>query len=197
MPYSDPEKAKAYAQAYYQKHADKIKEKSKIWAKENPERRTMHQQTWESNSQNYEKVVKANRERQQRNRKANPDNALKKQREYNTKNVRKRHAWRLENVYGISIEDYDQMLKSQGGGCAICGGPPGNGRGGALRFFCVDHDHKTGRIRGLLCVEHNSGLGRFDDSTDLLLKAVEYLQRDVALGLTKFVPIEETLEGNN
>lgn len=183
MSHSDPEKDKAYKRAYYQKNANKIKERAKIWNQENRERRTAIQQAYESNPQNHERLLKIKRERQRAVRSANPDEALRKQREYNSQNSRLRHAWRLKNVYGISLEDYDRMLESQGGGCAICGGPPGKGRGGPLNFFCVDHDHQTGRVRGLLCVDHNTGLGRFEDSLNLLLKAVEYLKRDVALGL--------------
>ena len=174
MSHSDPEKDKAYKRAYYQKNANKIKERAKIWNQENRERRTTIQQAYESNPQNHERLLKVNRERQRAVRSANPDEALRKQREYNSQNSRLRHAWRLKNVYGISLEDYDRMLESQGGGCAICGGPPGKGRGGPLNFFCVDHDHQTGRVRGLLCIDHNTGLGRFDDSLNLLLKTFPF-----------------------
>jgi hypothetical protein len=80
---------------------------------------------------------------------------------------------RLRNKFGITPEDYDRMLASQGGGCAICGTtvPRGQGR------FHVDHDHATGRVRGLLCNNHNVGLGAFDDSIANLQAAIEYLRR--------------------
>lgn len=59
----------------------------------------------------------------------------------------------LRQRYGITLADYDAMLKAQGGGCAICAKPPGK------RRLAVDHDHKTGRIRGLLCSGCNTTLG--------------------------------------
>lgn len=58
--------------------------------------------------------------------------------------------------YGITIEDYDQLLNKQGGTCAICGIVPTNKR------LDVDHCHKTGMIRGLLCNICNMALGRFE-----------------------------------
>lgn len=78
---------------------------------------------------------------------------------------------RLKALYGITKEQYDEMLKSQFNLCAIC----------ELPFDVktkphVDHDHKTGRVRGLLCVKCNTGLGMFEDSQQSLLKAVSYLR---------------------
>lgn len=52
---------------------------------------------------------------------------------------------RLKRLFGITWEQYDQMLSSQGGVCALCGDPPKGKR------LAVDHDHKTGKVRGLLC----------------------------------------------
>jgi|TARA_R110000868_G_scaffold26592_4_gene102215 hypothetical protein len=71
--------------------------------------------------------------------------------------------------YGITVEDYDEMLESQGGGCYICGiGPVG-------RALDIDHDHRTGKVRGLLCSNHNRALGLLGDDPDLLLAAHTYL----------------------
>lgn len=81
---------------------------------------------------------------------------------------------RLQKFYGVTLADYDEMLENQGNGCAICGMTPSeNGR----RLF-VDHDHNTGKVRGLLCSKCNSGLAMFCDDSTLLLKAVEYLKED-------------------
>lgn len=60
------------------------------------------------------------------------------------------------------------MLEAQGGCCAICKAPKGN-------KLCVDHDHRTGKVRGLLCSNCNAGLGMFKDSEDLLQSAKGYL----------------------
>ena len=84
---------------------------------------------------------------------------------------KKGRAVRLERVYGITQEDYDVMLRAQGGVCKICGQ-----KESVDRFpLAVDHDHKTGKVRGLLCGSCNTGLGKFNDDPDLLLKAMKYL----------------------
>lgn len=74
--------------------------------------------------------------------------------------------------YGITPEGYDSMLAEQDGRCAICRTlEPGR------NFFVVDHDHDTGKVRGLLCVKCNSGLGMFDDDPVVLMHATQYLTR--------------------
>lgn len=64
------------------------------------------------------------------------------------------------------------MLAAQKGRCEICKRLPGT------KELAVDHDHRTDRVRGLLCFRCNVGIGQFDDSAELLLKAAEYL-RDI------------------
>ena len=80
---------------------------------------------------------------------------------------------KLKRAYGISLEDYTEMLSEQEGCCAICM------RHHSLftRKLSVDHDHQTGKIRGLLCKDCNTSLGQFNDDVDTLLKAVSYLNR--------------------
>lgn len=70
--------------------------------------------------------------------------------------------------YGISSEQLGEMSDEQGGLCAICR---------ALPAKCIDHDHETGEIRGLLCPSCNTGLGYFKDDPTLLRSAIEYLAR--------------------
>ena len=66
-------------------------------------------------------------------------------------------ALRLKKLYGLLPADYDRLLEKQGGVCALCGrGPKPGGRN---RRLCVDHCHKTRRVRGLLCVPCNLALG--------------------------------------
>lgn len=84
----------------------------------------------------------------------------------------------LKRAYGITPEEYRELVDLQGGRCAACGDvPSGAGHCGRLH---VDHDHETGAIRGLLCVTCNQGLGQFKDSTVRLQKAIMYLQRYAA-----------------
>lgn len=80
-------------------------------------------------------------------------------------------AWRLKALYDISVEQFDVMLQTQGNSCSICS-----------REFedlapVVDHDHETGAVRALLCTNCNTGLGQFYDNTELLTKAIAYLER--------------------
>lgn len=77
----------------------------------------------------------------------------------------------LKRKYNLTPDEYDALLEAQGGGCAICG------RAAGMVRLAVDHDHQTGKIRGLLCAACNQGLGLFMDSSDHLQRAVEYLRR--------------------
>ena len=77
----------------------------------------------------------------------------------------------LKRKYGITLEQYDEMLEAQNGQCLICEKSQPNNDG----FLCVDHDHSTKEVRGLLCRKCNLALGNFLDSADLLKKALEYL----------------------
>lgn len=73
-------------------------------------------------------------------------------------------------MYGIDVPDYERMLEEQNGGCYICGKQP-DGK----RALDIDHDHQTGKVRGLLCSNHNRALGLLNDDVLLMLKSVEYL----------------------
>jgi hypothetical protein len=72
----------------------------------------------------------------------------------------------------ITFEQYNTLLKEQNFKCKICGLPQSNFK----QRLCVDHDHNTGKIRGLLCHKCNRALGFFKDNTEFLQKALEYLQ---------------------
>lgn len=82
-------------------------------------------------------------------------------------------SYSLKRRYGITSEEYLQMLDNQGGKCAIC--EVENCLTG--RALAVDHCHDTGKIRGLLCSNCNIGLGNFKDSLELLKKSVQYLSK--------------------
>ena len=68
----------------------------------------------------------------------------------------RRNSW-LKRRYGLTLETYDALLKSQGGVCKICHSP--SPRRNNQAYMCVDHCHKTGRVRGLLCVKCNVLVG--------------------------------------
>jgi hypothetical protein len=78
----------------------------------------------------------------------------------------------LKRYYGITLDDYLEILEAQNGRCAICGTDTPSGKG----VFHVDHCHNSGQVRGLLCHSCNVGLGHFKDQESLLLKATLYLR---------------------
>jgi Autographiviridae endonuclease VII len=85
---------------------------------------------------------------------------------------RKAGKWyRRKKKYGLTRDEYEKLLTEQGGLCIICGDEVGE----ALR---VDHDHTTGKVRGLLCSSCNTGLGYFYDNPESLRKAAWYLEKN-------------------
>ena len=82
----------------------------------------------------------------------------------------------VRRTYGVTRATYERMLAEQGGCCAICfAASPGVGRGGAPRGWCIDHDHATNKIRGLLCAACNAAIGLLQDDPSVLLSAADYL----------------------
>src|SRR6185312_12520919 len=94
-------------------------------------------------------------------------------------NPDKRDAQRLRK-FGLTPVERDRLLAEQGGGCAVCGermSRDKDPRTGKQRRLHVDHCHRTGRVRGLLCASCNLGLGKFQDDPSRLERAAEYLRR--------------------
>ncbi len=85
--------------------------------------------------------------------------------------------WALRKKYGLTLADYERMLAEQDSKCDICKSPDPKTHHG---HFTVDHCHKTGAIRALLCDRCNKGLGFFDDDVDLMDAAREYVRRRAA-----------------
>lgn len=98
---------------------------------------------------------------------------MKEYRKTNPDNVRNTA---LKKAFGITLEGFNSMLVTQNQVCAICGNPETihNSRGHLMNMH-VDHDHATGKIRALLCSKCNNGLGCFRDNTDVMQKAIDYL----------------------
>lgn len=88
----------------------------------------------------------------------------------------------LKKQYGITIADYKQMAYEQNNCCAICGEmETGKDQYGAARLMPVDHCHKTGKVRALLCSHCNKALGGFKDDPKLLIKAAKYIEKHLVL----------------
>lgn len=95
----------------------------------------------------------------------------KKRVKENTCPIRKREL-QLQRDYGITLNEYNQMLVEQGYRCKICGTTEPGGKHGK---FMVDHSHNTGEVRGLLCKSCNIALGEVGDNISTLQKMIEYL----------------------
>lgn len=127
-------------------------------------------------------------------RRANPDKARAIERRFSAKipsakSAEKARVWYEKNkerasiqkrtrTHHISDAEFRAMLAAQNNLCAIGAHEFGEGR----RTF-VDHDHKTGRVRGILCPKHNTAIALLGDSVDGVYAALEYLNRPVAIGL--------------
>jgi hypothetical protein len=80
----------------------------------------------------------------------------------------------LKRLYGITVEQYNEILTQQNGVCKICENPP------TEQFsLSTDHCHETNKIRGLLCNSCNNGLGRFKDDISLMERAIKYLKGEL------------------
>lgn len=79
---------------------------------------------------------------------------------------KRRH--RIKAAYGITLEQYDEMVERQQGRCAVCHLIPD--------VLVIDHDHETGRVRGLLCQNCNRGIGLMRDDPSVLSRASVYLR---------------------
>lgn len=95
---------------------------------------------------------------------------ISKSKEYRDKNAARVRLWGLRK-YGLTPESFEALFKRQNGGCGICGEVNLDG----VRLH-VDHDHATGKIRGLLCVGCNHMIGLAKDKIEILHRAADYLE---------------------
>lgn len=118
----------------------------------------------------YKEWVKANPEKAKRQ--SDRDRAYRKA-YYLRPDVRLRYRYsNIRRTFGLSREAYDEMLKKQGGKCAICRMHETCTRN---NFLSVDHCHETKRVRGLLCMRCNRANGLFRDNVKILKAAIKYL----------------------
>lgn len=124
----------------------------RAWYEKNRERVAARKKAWRE--ANPERDRAAAREW----RRANPDKARAKDRRDKL------------GQYGLTAADFAARFESQGGCCAICGEV-------LSADPCIDHDHNTGKVRGLLCRSCNSGIGLLKESPDVLRAAIDYVKR--------------------
>lgn len=149
----DKLKRDASNKAYRDRHKERVAAASRKWEKEHPEIKRMYDKKYRT--ANREKTLMAN----------------KKWRNANPKKDIKRH---LMAHYNMTVDEYNFMFESQQGKCAICG----QHQSELTKALFVDHNHETGKIRGLLCSKCNAGIGFFHDDIALLNIAIEYLEKN-------------------
>jgi hypothetical protein len=93
----------------------------------------------------------------------------------------KQRHYSLKRYYGLSLNDYAEMYRVQDGKCGICKLPETDkDRHGNVRVLAVDHCHKTGSVRELLCYSCNSMLGQARDNIEVLLAGADYIRKHSA-----------------
>lgn len=116
--------------------------------------------------------------------------------EWRYKNIDKCKSADIKRKFGITLIDFESMITAQQGECLICGVEFWSLN---IRDVAIDHDHKTGKIRGILCRKCNTGIGMFNDDLKVVKKAVAYLEgsiceRILATTIDKAHVIHESLD---
>lgn len=145
----------AIARRDYWKHVDKRRADARAERHRNRDKWREYQRAY--NAANRDRLTQAARAHRERNRDRYFD-------------------LRLQREYGITLDDYNRILAEQGGGCGICGVVAARSKAGGTRLH-VDHDHATGKARGLLCDTCNRGIGQLGDDPERLRAAARYLER--------------------
>lgn len=148
---------KGQMSAWQSRNTEKKREIQRRYRLAHPEKVKERWRIWKE--QNYERVMQSEKSRRERDKE---------------KIAARIRSTSLSRLYGITVQEYDRMLADQSGGCAICGK---SARESSRKKLCVDHDHGSGKVRGLLCFECNVGIGNFKEDAILLQKAVSYLRR--------------------
>jgi DNA-binding transcriptional MerR regulator len=106
-----------------------------------------------------------------------PDHAAR-MREYRKRNPETFQRIQLKQRWGLTLEDYNEMLERQDGVCAICKRPERmlNNRSKMVQGLSIDHCHSEGHIRGLLCSDCNTTLGKVNDDVTILKAMIDYLE---------------------
>jgi len=172
---------KEYGKKYYREHVEQAKKRKKIYEKKHPEKVRERQKRYRK------RHIEEYREYQRKYIKKNAEKIRKRNRKYRekySKEIKERYEkWYKKNPYyyaekicknryGITFAEKNCMIENQKGKCLICGNKFKNSRDKQL-----DHCHRTNKVRGVLCVRCNTGLGFFDDNIETLQKAIKYLEK--------------------
>ncbi len=158
-----------YSKAYYEANRDKIRayymaNKDHLEAKRKL-RRAKNPEATKAAARRY-RIKNMERIREYKHR---PETLEARKKHQKSRDPVANRAIHLRREFGITLHEYNALFELQGGVCAICKKPSTG------QSLAVDHDHVTGEIRGLLCSKHNQALGAFNDSRNVLSRAIEYL----------------------
>ena len=134
---------------------------------------------------NIEDKRKYHREYQRKYRLRNSPKEREYQKNYRDNNKDKRKNGMLKLRFNLTLEDYNLMFDAQGGVCKICGqietAKKNKNKNDEVRMLCVDHDHNTGEVRGLLCNKCNVALGHYEATKDRAQQFEKYINEAVKL----------------
>lgn len=188
--YKNKVEKREYEKKWKLENPQKVKESSKKW--NNSDKRKKYLENWNNSEKGKESIKKArikfslkedkkprteysriwhlkNKERiRPLQKKWRDDNPEKTKEQYRRSDLKKK--------FGITVLEFDELFKKQNGVCKICLNPETSTRGGNKRNISVDHDHKTGKIRGLLCNNCNRAMGLFKDDIKILIRVIDYLK---------------------
>ena len=152
---------------YREKNREILREKNKIYRKEKPETVKESNKKWRENNRDKRDT------HQRRYLERNP--------EARKETIRKSKYTHIKRVYGLSKEQFYEMMKNQNDCCAICFARKEEQH---YKTLSIDHCHKTGKVRGLLCSNCNTALGLFKDNKDSIQRAIQYLEQSATIDTT-------------
>jgi len=126
-------------------------------------------------SENREKAREISRRSNEKRKAENPELVRAHQLSYREKNREILGDKERQRRFGITRQEYAEMFHRQNGVCAICSQPETATRLGKVKALSVDHNHKTGSVRGLLCSDCNTGIGKLKEDRNIFLSAIQYL----------------------
>lgn len=158
-----------YSKIYREQHKDKIKQDAKIYRQEHEEEIKKYNKEHKEDKKQYSIIY----------REKNHEKLREGKIKYGQENREKIREKELIRKYGIDKIKYDDLLIKQNYVCEICSKSETvkDKRTNIIRKLAVDHDHVTGKVRGLLCGNCNKGLGNFQDEISLLENAVKYSKK--------------------
>lgn len=152
----------------YEENKEEVLNRCKAWVMANPEKSKEIKKRYRDTHK--VKIASYNRVHNKKTR----TQRYSYRSQWRRNNPEKEKAGKLRNRFGLSLQQFKDMLEDQGNKCGVCGIDLSNG---GMNHPCVDHDHKTGMVRGILCRRCNSGIGSLKDEPKLLNRAVKWIRK--------------------